>query len=773
MKQRLSRVWRVGLALSLLPFVSGCPKTPTAVSEKVGGPEPQIEPEPALVFHPVPEGENPADPVAESPVSEAAVTRISTEKPLPPDIDPNSPLAEVLKLADSGVEESVLLAYVSGATAEFELDPDAIIFLNDIGIPPQVVAGMIEHDRILRETAATAVAASPMPEEVAPAEPVVASAPSYSVLPESTAPADEAIPVSYNTGSYVPAQPYEESGESVSYFYDSLAPYGSWVDVDGYGRCWQPTVVVLNPGWRPYCDRGSWVYTDCGWYWVSEYSWGWAPFHYGRWFRHARLGWCWSPDNVWGPSWVSWRYSDDHCGWAPLPPRACYTSSGFTYYGRPVSFSFNFGLGADCYTFIPLNRFHEKHISRHALARDQVERVMNRTTVTTRIIAGAGHRVINQGIAPERVAAVTRREVTRATIREATSNDGTTRPDRLEADGRILTVHRLPTKPARRPAPGTRHASLRNPTDVETALGSPVSPTVPAAPAPPARITRTSRQPRAEHLGNSASPEADSLVMSRGIPRKAQPLTEASGPAAVVAPTESNPSAPPAQPEVASTPLTLSERIRQLQRVPSRATVQPSAPETVEASSQALIIRGRRDARQQAQTASGEWSWQPVPANPLAAPNQSAPAAAPRRTPRSAANHSPAAVQASSPSEPASSAEVTANARWERQRANVERRVAVDGNPGWNVPVPRSEAAHSAAPRTSSGWQTPTHTPRAEPAQVRVAAPPPEPPPQVHVAPTPPPQAQPAVRESRQERHERQERSEARQESGPSGRSRR
>src|SRR6185369_10574223 len=50
-----------------------------------------------------------------------------------------------------------------------------------------------------------------------------------------------------------------------TYFYDSLAPYGSWIDIQGYGLCWQPTTVVLNAGWSPYCDRGRWVYSDCGW----------------------------------------------------------------------------------------------------------------------------------------------------------------------------------------------------------------------------------------------------------------------------------------------------------------------------------------------------------------------------------------------------------------------------------------------------------------------------------------------------------------------------
>ena len=97
----------------------------------------------------------------------------------------------------------------------------------------------------------------------------------------------------------------------VSYFYNDLSPYGSWVNLEGYGWCWQPRAVVVSPGWRPYCDGGYWVYSDAGWYWQSTYSWGWAPFHYGRWYAHPRCGWVWMPDRVWGPAWVTWRTGGD------------------------------------------------------------------------------------------------------------------------------------------------------------------------------------------------------------------------------------------------------------------------------------------------------------------------------------------------------------------------------------------------------------------------------------------------------------------------------
>jgi hypothetical protein len=57
-----------------------------------------------------------------------------------------------------------------------------------------------------------------------------------------------------------------------------------------------------------------------GWTWYSNYSWGWAPFHYGRWFFDNAYGWMWLPDTQWGPAWVTWRSGGDYYGWAPMEP---------------------------------------------------------------------------------------------------------------------------------------------------------------------------------------------------------------------------------------------------------------------------------------------------------------------------------------------------------------------------------------------------------------------------------------------------------------------
>ena len=117
---------------------------------------------------------------------------------------------------------------------------------------------------------------------------------------------------------------------SISYFYESLAPYGEWFQDSSYGWCWTPYDEPAN--WRPYSD-GHWTYSDYGWLWVSNEPWGWASYHYGRWFFDDSYGWTWVPGYEWAPAWVAWRSSDDGwVGWAPLPPTARWDdSAGLNY----------------------------------------------------------------------------------------------------------------------------------------------------------------------------------------------------------------------------------------------------------------------------------------------------------------------------------------------------------------------------------------------------------------------------------------------------------
>lgn len=108
-----------------------------------------------------------------------------------------------------------------------------------------------------------------------------------------------------------------EAYVSFDLFYQSLDPYGGWVDHPDFGYVWYP--VGVGAEWQPYSD-GRWEYSDRGWIWVSYEPWGWATYHYGRWVFDQYYGWVWIPGVEWAPSYVTWYDSPGYVGWAPLPP---------------------------------------------------------------------------------------------------------------------------------------------------------------------------------------------------------------------------------------------------------------------------------------------------------------------------------------------------------------------------------------------------------------------------------------------------------------------
>lgn len=123
-------------------------------------------------------------------------------------------------------------------------------------------------------------------------------------------------------------------------FHGSLSEYGDWVPAGSYGRVWRPRVAA---GWRPYY-YGRWEWTNEGWLWASDEPWGWAAYHYGRWAFDDHYGWVWVPGYQWAPAWVSWRYSGDVVGWAPLAPGLSVYVSSYPF----VDF---------WWTFVPTVRF--------------------------------------------------------------------------------------------------------------------------------------------------------------------------------------------------------------------------------------------------------------------------------------------------------------------------------------------------------------------------------------------------------------------------------
>jgi len=299
---------------------------------------------------------------------------------LPADIVPGSPLADVVKMIQAGVAADTINSYIVNSQSAFNLDADKIVFLKDEGVPSDLVNAMMERDKALYAATVTpAPAPTPVPAP-APASDVASS-------PDTAPPATEVTD---------------------TYFNDTLTPYGSWVDVEGYGRCWRPTVVNYDSAWRPYCDRGHWVYTDYGWYWDSDYSWG-VTFHYGRWFRDSRIGWCWYPDTVWAPSWVTWRSDNDYCGWAPLPPLAVFRPGlGFFYRGVGVGVDFDFGLDAGCFTFISPEHFCDRRPRYYCAPRERVAQIFHQSREVNNFDVH-GRTMMNRGISVEHITSATHR----------------------------------------------------------------------------------------------------------------------------------------------------------------------------------------------------------------------------------------------------------------------------------------------------------------------------------------------------------------------------
>ncbi len=111
-------------------------------------------------------------------------------------------------------------------------------------------------------------------------------------------------------------------------FRQPLEPYGHWIEDPTYGTVWVPNAEAVGADFAPYKTGGHWSLTeDDQWIWVSDYEWGWAPFHFGRWIWIDGTGWAWIPGGVYAPAWVVWQtgyYDEAYLGWAPMPPAWCW-----------------------------------------------------------------------------------------------------------------------------------------------------------------------------------------------------------------------------------------------------------------------------------------------------------------------------------------------------------------------------------------------------------------------------------------------------------------
>lgn len=211
------------------------------------------------------------------------------------------------------------------------------------------------------------------------------------------------------------------------FFYHNLRPHGEWIQIDYDLVVWKPYRV--DRYWSPY-SVGHWEYTGYGWYWESYEPFGWATYHYGRWYNDDFYGWVWVPGYEWGPSWVEWRYSDNYIGWAPLPPYASFRIN------VGIHFSISYRSSYHYWNFVPFNRFHHRNVYVHFIPVGNKNRVFNNTKYRTNYYSDRG-RIINGGVDRNYIerrsgSRIVEREIARTTdLREFTGSRGNVNSNRI------------------------------------------------------------------------------------------------------------------------------------------------------------------------------------------------------------------------------------------------------------------------------------------------------------------------------------------------------
>lgn len=420
--------------------------SPTAAGSVVSGSSTEVG-APTSLDMPAPEGESGSIP----PVVPVVV----------PDLP--KPVADIVLLAQRTLSESVLVHFVDTLQEPFELDGEQVIYLSDLGIPDGVISALLRRSQILAGRGPV-VSEEPMiaelsqPEtqpETAPqvqlSEPTAAQYRATFQAPEANAPVyGQPQPVAPPVQQAGPAPEMAQAPavqaptQQVTYnvFYESLSPYGNWVQAPSYGWVWQPTVAVVNPGWQPYVHGGRWMWSDYGWYWNSTYSWGWAPFHYGRWHQSGLHGWVWVPGRTWGPAWVAWRYDSAYCGWAPLPPEAYWSPGiGFSWSSRGSRVGIGFGIGVSAWAVAPWGGFCAPRLPAVCLPRHSTGHFVNNTSIkvsegqAVNIVGNNNTVIINNAVSRDQVQRHVRDEIRKVAITDAPTPGRSSIAARPSTDG--------------------------------------------------------------------------------------------------------------------------------------------------------------------------------------------------------------------------------------------------------------------------------------------------------------------------------------------------
>jgi hypothetical protein len=266
---------RLGLVTAaILPLLSGSAQTP-ASTDSSNAPPPTAVAEPA---------------------APAPATAVATA---PAKFSPK--VAEVVKLAQSGVGDEVVVAFIKNSSSPYRLGAGDVLALKDAGVPSAVVSAMLARDTALRAKRETAPsnppsAAPPIPAPPGSAAPGAAGTPRYVYQQKLYGPTSDAAEVPFaapasppeNAQPALPAQPVAPAQPVPPQAPAAPAP----VVVQQPPPPPQVEVAPVAPGPDYYWMPGYWGWRGGAWVWIGGY-WGARPYPGaiwlgGHWGRHGR-----------------------------------------------------------------------------------------------------------------------------------------------------------------------------------------------------------------------------------------------------------------------------------------------------------------------------------------------------------------------------------------------------------------------------------------------------------------------------------------------------
>ena len=390
------------------------------------------------------------------------------------------------------------------------------------------------------------------------------------------------------------AEAKDYRGIGFQVFYDELSPYGDWVKDARYGYIWLPAV---RGDFHPYGTEGHWVMTEYGNTWVSYYEWGWAPFHYGRWyFDDYFQSWAWIPGYDWGPAWVNWRTGGGYYGWAPLGP------------GMSIQVSVN--IPSFHWVFIPNRHIHHHYAYRYYAPQKTKVKIYNNTTIINNTVVYNNRNYVG-GPQRREVERITRNPVQVYNVQASNA------PGRAAVSRNSVNLYRPEVENGRGKTTDVRPSRVLDAQQAKTARSSrELSPSSPSRSSSPASTSggrsvqstpsRGGQNPGVSNGNSSPSRSASPSVKSGSQKPVVTPVPSGSqNRSTTTTPSRSQSSGNREMNPSRSTEVK-KEASRTQQSSPSRGTVQQSRPSQAPARTQSPQVRSNTPAKSQPSRSSSQ-----------------------------------------------------------------------------------------------------------------------------------------------------------------------